>query len=123
MANIAIPTPQQIIKPGVGQSSFAVPASFIENQELMNVDYVISTTETLALKYFYAIAPSVQQFFGGGAFTAEPPGASALSSSGANNFGATLTSTFSNSLVNQVHYADNYISSSARRPQWPVTGC
>jgi hypothetical protein len=81
---------------------------------------VISKTETLALKYFYAIAPSVQQFFGGGAFTAEPPGASALSTSGANNFGATLTSTFSNSLVNQVHYADNY-SRAQLATQWPVT--
>jgi hypothetical protein len=122
-----IPSPQKILNAGLptetGFSTFSDPATFNENQEMFNVDYVITPKQSLSLKYFYAISPAVASFFGSGltAQSAEPPGGGNIASSGAQNFGAKLTSILSDTLVNEVHYSDSYIRAGLT-PLWPVTG-
>ncbi len=122
-----IPTPQKILNVGqpneVGFSAFTSPASFKEDQPLLNLDYVISQKQTLSLKYFYATGPTITPFFGSGltAQSAEPPGGGNRGDTGAQNYGVKLTSILSNSLVNTVQYSQDYIRAELT-PLWPVTG-
>ena len=107
----AIPTPQQVLNAGtkaaVGFSAFSIPATFSENQELANLDYVISPKHTLSLKAQYAIAPTVFQFRG-----QQPPGAGAYSLSGTQLETAKLTSLLTNHLVNEARFSLFYLRAS-----------
>ena len=107
----AIPSPQQILNAGtkqaVGFSAFSIPATFRENQELANVDYVINSKNTLSMKAQYAIAPTVSQFRG-----AQPPGAGAVSLSGTQLETAKLTTLLTNSLVNEARFSLFYLRAS-----------
>ena len=47
-----IPTPQKIVN-GLGQEVFSLPATFNEDQYLINTDYVLSAKNTLSEKFFY----------------------------------------------------------------------
>ncbi len=107
----AIPSPQQILNAGtktqVGFSSFSIPATFRENQELANLDYIISPKHTLAMKAQYAIAPTVYSFRG-----SQPPGAGAQSLSGTQLESAKLTSLLTNRLVNEARFSLFYLRAS-----------
>ncbi len=65
--NYAIPTPQTILSNGVGQSTFSIPASFLENQYSVNLDHAFSERNELSGKFFYSNAPEHLPFspFGG----------------------------------------------------------
>ena len=58
--NFLIPTPQTILSSGVsaglGFSSFSLPSKYDENQELVNLAYVISRKHTLSSRLYYATA-------------------------------------------------------------------
>ena len=107
----AIPSPQQILNAGtklaVGFSAFSIPATFRENQELANVDYVINSKNTLSMKAQYALAPTVSEFRG-----AQPPGAGAVSLSGTQLETAKLTTLVTNSLVNEARFSLFYLRAS-----------
>jgi len=45
-----------------GKASFSLPSRFSEDQYIANVDYVMSSKNTIAAKYFYARAPEFQAF-------------------------------------------------------------
>lgn len=107
----AIPSPLQIVNAGtkqaVGFDSFSIPATFRENQELANVDYLISSKHTLSMKAQYALAPTVSTFRG-----AQPPGAGATSLSGTQLETAKLTSLITNRLVNEARFSLFYLRAS-----------
>lgn len=48
------PTPQTILPDGSGFSAFSVPATWNENQFMVNLDYVASSKHTLTERYFYS---------------------------------------------------------------------
>ena len=56
-----IPTPQKIVN-GLGQEVFSLPATFNEDQYLVNTDYVLTPKNTLSEKFFWGkdstIAPA-----------------------------------------------------------------
>src|SRR5262249_40869845 len=45
-----------------GRASFSLPSKFNEDQYIANVDYVMTSKNTIAAKYFYARAPEFQAF-------------------------------------------------------------
>jgi hypothetical protein len=45
-----------------GRASFSLPSRFTEDQYIANVDYLTSSKNTIAAKYFYARAPEFQAF-------------------------------------------------------------
>ncbi len=105
----AIPTPQTILNPGTktatGFAAFSIPATFQENQVLGNVDYVISSKESLALKAQYAIAP--QQ-----TYLVTAPGAGAITLSGSQLESAKLTSVITSHMINEARFSLFYIRAS-----------
>ncbi|HWE53042.1 MAG TPA: TonB-dependent receptor [Bryobacteraceae bacterium] len=107
----AIPTPQLILNQNtskaIGFSAFSIPARFSENQELGNVDYVISPKHSLALKASYAIAPQQTYLLAG-----QPPGGGAISLSGSQVESAKLTSLISSHMVNEARFSLFYIRAS-----------
>ena len=63
----AIPNPQVNLpaNPGqlpVGQSTFAPPADYKENQFSVNIDQVMNEKNTLAGRFFYSRAPTIEPF-------------------------------------------------------------
>jgi Carboxypeptidase regulatory-like domain len=101
-----IPTPQRILSPGtaqeVGFSSFVDPATFSENQEIFNVDYVISPKNTLSEKFFYAYAPQLSNFD----CTSCPPGTGGERSiTGDTLESVKLTTVFSKNVVNEARFS------------------
>ena len=66
--NFAIPNPQlNLPSTGAGQlpegqSTFAIPASYKENQFSVNIDQNFSDKNTLAGRYFFSRAPTVEAF-------------------------------------------------------------
>jgi len=88
----------------VQNSTFTVPARFQEDQGLGNLDYVIDSKNTLAVRYFYTKDPTQISFScgsGGGA-----PGIcypdTALTNTVSNHYAVVkLTSILSNNLVNE----------------------
>jgi len=63
----AIPNPQVNLpaQPGqlpVGQSTFAPPADYKENQFSVNIDQVLTKMNTLSGRFFYSRAPTVEPF-------------------------------------------------------------
>jgi hypothetical protein len=107
----AIPTPQTILNPGTklatGFSAFSIPSTFEENQVLGNVDYVMSSKSTLALKASYAIAPQQTYLVAG-----QPPGSGAISLSGSQLESAKLTTLLTNHMVNEARFSLFYIRAS-----------
>ena len=65
---LAIPSPQVELSNSdpsqlpVGQSTFAIPASYKENQFSVNLDQVVTQKNTLSGRYFYSRAPTVEPF-------------------------------------------------------------
>ena len=57
--NIASADPTQL---PVGQSTFAIPASYKENQFSVNIDQVVTDKNTLSGRFFYSRAPTIQPF-------------------------------------------------------------
>lgn len=57
--NLPITDPTQL---PVGQSTFAIPASYKENQFSINVDQVITDKNTLAGRFFFSRAPTSEPF-------------------------------------------------------------
>jgi outer membrane receptor protein involved in Fe transport len=95
-----IPTPQTVVG-NVGLAAFTVPATFQEDQGLLNFDYVISPTETLSQKFFYDYGLQVNPF----QVVGQPPGGAGQNLSG--NFVTTtkLTSILSNNFVNSAYFS------------------
>ncbi len=67
----AIPNPQIVLPVGgpgasdqlpVGQSTFAIPAHYREDQFSVNIDQVLSRNNTLSGRFFYSRAPTTQPF-------------------------------------------------------------
>ena len=64
----AVPSPQVNLPNAepdqlpVGQSTFAIPANYKENQFSANIDQVLTQRNTLAGRFFYSRAPSSQAF-------------------------------------------------------------
>jgi hypothetical protein len=107
----AIPTPQTILNAGtraaVGFGAYSQPASFKENQVLGNLDYVLSSKNSLAFKFQYAIAPQVGWFTAG-----QPPGAGSQTLSGSQLESIKLTSVITNHLVNEARASLYYLRAS-----------
>ncbi len=98
----AIPAPQTILNPGtasaVGFSFFTVPSTFREDQAMGNIDYLISPTESLALRYFFDFARQINGF---GATTGSLPGSGQDPLTGNHVATVRLTSSLSSTLVNE----------------------
>jgi hypothetical protein len=107
----AIPSPQQILNPAtkqaVGFAALSIPATFREDQELTNVDYLINPRQTLALRAQYAIAPQVATFRG-----PQPPGAGSTALSGTQLETGKLTSLLTSRLVNEARFSVFYLRAS-----------
>jgi hypothetical protein len=64
----AIPNPQVNLPSGdptqlpVGQSTFAIPASYSENQFSINIDQIVTSKDTFSGRFFYARAPTTEPF-------------------------------------------------------------
>lgn len=116
-----IPSPQTILNPGtpnaIGFSSFSVPATFKENQAILNIDWRISPKNTLALKYFYAYAPEVWSFNCTGCL---PYTGGNINHSGNQFPSVKLTTLITNNLVNEFHASYYWIRADAT-PTNPIT--
>jgi hypothetical protein len=64
----AVPSPQVNLPSAdpmqlpVGQSTFAIPATYSENQFSVNIDQVMTQKDTLSGRFFYSRAPTTQPF-------------------------------------------------------------
>ena len=58
---INLPIPRQSQLP-VGQSTFAIPAIYKENQFTANLDQVMTEKNTLSGRFFYSRAPTIEPF-------------------------------------------------------------
>jgi hypothetical protein len=64
----AVPSPQQTLPVAdsdqlpVGQSTFAIPAHYREDQFSINVDHTLAAKNTLSGRFFYSRAPTTQPF-------------------------------------------------------------
>lgn len=113
-----IPSPQLILEQNnnpataVGSSSFSDPATYNANQGLVNLDYVFSPQERLALKVFAVRGLQLNPFelFAG----AEPPGAPGTNSTGNWVYTGRLTSILTPNFVNQVYFNYNYTRETLR---------
>ncbi len=102
---LAIPTPQTILNEGtakaVGFSFFTVPSTFREDQAMGNLDYLISNTEVLGLRYFFDFG---RQNNGFGALAGTLPGSGQAPITGNHVVTVRLTSTLTPSLVNEARF-------------------
>ncbi len=107
-----IPTPQTIRATNggglVGFSSFSVPARFSEDQELANLDYLMSAKNSLAFKYYYAFGNLVSPFTVAG----QPPNGGNQGLSGNQLYGAKLTTLMTSHLINEAHFTSSFIRAS-----------
>jgi TonB dependent receptor len=109
-----IPSPQVVLASGSGFSYFSIPAPFHEEQVAFNLDYVLSSKNTLSGRYFFAYAPNINEFT-----SAQPPGAARKDINGNEIFSLKLTSLLSNNLVNEARFSSYYIRST-RYSLFPV---
>ena len=109
-----IPTPQTIRNPGtqqaVGFSSFSVPARFNEDQAMGNLDYVMSSKNTLAMKYYYAYGTLISPFTAAG----QPANGGNKGLSGNNLWAVKWTRLQTSNLVNEARFSSYYVRSSLR---------
>ena len=107
-----IPTPQtlQTTSTGnvVGFSSFSVPATFKEDQAMLNLDYLISQKHSLALKYYYSYGDLLSPFTAAG----QPPNGGNRGLSGNAIYAVKVTSVLTSHLVNEARVSSYYIRSS-----------
>ncbi|MDQ1473760.1 MAG: hypothetical protein QOJ99_5240, partial [Bryobacterales bacterium] len=113
--SLMIPSPQRIVNAGTptafGSSVYSVPATYVEDQYLGNVDYLVSSKHTLSGRYFYAISP---QFVPFKCNPCVPGGSSGIHLTGNNNVLGRLTSVLSNRLVNEARFSSVYLRASNR---------
>ncbi|MBS1799650.1 MAG: TonB-dependent receptor [Acidobacteria bacterium] len=99
----AIPSPQTSIAAGdvsqlpVGQSTFALPATYKENQFSVNLDHTMHAKNTFGARFFYSRAPTQQPFSPN---AANVPGWGTDSLDRNTMFVLSDTHTFSSNLVN-----------------------
>jgi hypothetical protein len=97
-------TPSKVGVSGVQNTTFTIPSHFTENQVVGNLDYVLSSKNTLALRYYWSNDPAVVPFgcgAGGGAPGNCYPGTQ-LSNSFGNIYGVMkLTTIVSNHVINE----------------------
>jgi len=113
-----IPSPQKILEQNnnpataVGSASFADPASYNANEAMLNLDYVFSPRERVALKFFGNRGLQVSPFelFAGD----EPPGAPGTNSTGNWIYTGRLTSILTPNFVNQVYFNYNFTRETLR---------
>jgi outer membrane receptor protein involved in Fe transport len=113
-----IPSPQTILEQNnnpataVGSASFADPATYNANQGMLNLDYVISPKERLAIKFFGSrgLLLSPFELFAG----AEPPGAPGTNSTGNWIYTGRLTSILTPNVVNQAYFNYNFTRETLR---------
>jgi hypothetical protein len=101
-----IPSPTKIVG-NTGLAGFSIPARFIENQYLGNIDWDLSPRNTVAMRYYYDFSPQSQAFANG----AQPPGGGLLTESGNQMESVKLTSIVTNNFVNEARFSDYYIRS------------
>ena len=106
----AIPSPKTILNAGtnraVGFSAYSVPASFREQQALLNLDpYLITPWNTLALRYFYADGVSFAPFN----TAAQPYSDGQDRLTGNQLFLRKVTTQISPSMINEFHFSSYYI--------------
>ncbi len=103
----AIPTPQSInpAQPFAlqGFSAFSVPASFNEDQFLVNVDYLHTSKSKLAGRFFFADSTQSQSLPPSQVGTSAP-GFPVLAENHLRNFTLSHTYTFSSTLLNQAEF-------------------
>jgi len=64
----AVPSPQTVVPVSdpdqlpVGQSTFAIPAHYREDQATVDIDHLLSAKNTIAGRFFYARAPTTKPF-------------------------------------------------------------
>jgi outer membrane receptor protein involved in Fe transport len=108
-----IPTPRTILNAGtanaVGFTFNSIPSSFSEDQGNFNLDYTISSSNSLALKYFYSYGLAQVAFNNEEASAVEPYSGGQTRYTGNNLIIGTLTSVLRSNLVNQLHISDYYI--------------
>jgi hypothetical protein len=109
-----IPTPQTVRNPGtqqaVGFSSFSVPARFNEEQVMGDLDYPISSKNTLAMKYYYAYGTLISPFTAAG----QPPNGGNKGLSGNNLWALKWTRLQTSNLVNEARFSSYCVRSSLR---------
>ncbi|MBS1822087.1 MAG: TonB-dependent receptor [Acidobacteria bacterium] len=99
----AIPSPQTAVALSdasqlpVGQSTFALPATYKENQFSANLDHTLDAKDTLSARFFYSRAPTQQPFSPN---AANVPGWGTDSQDRNTMFVLSETHTFSGNLVN-----------------------
>ena len=114
-----IPSPQTILNAGtqaaVGFSSFSSPASFNEDQGLLNLDYIITQKHSVALKGYYAAGHTTNPFDGN-----QAPGSGIASLSGNSSINGKFTSLLSSNIVNEARFSVFYIRAS-ENALFPIT--
>ena len=91
-----IPTPQTIQPNGQGFSVFSVPATYIEDQVIVNLDYLLTKKHTLSGRWFSSRNPQVVSFT-----TSNTPGSGAGSNFANKNLVMKLVSVFNPTFVNE----------------------
>ena len=118
--NYYIPSPQTIQNAGtpqaIGFSAFTSPATFTEDQAIGNLDYLLSSKHSLALRYIYGDDPYTL------GFNCTPclPGAGTSFLQGNTNAIAKVTSAFSNTLINEAHFSYFFVKAKTN-PLDPLT--
>ena len=92
----------------MGYSTFSIPAQFKEDQAIGNIDYLISSKETLGLRYIFDYDPATEPF------DCSPclPGSGGRYITGNHNAIVKLTSLVSSNIVNDLHLSYFYIRAS-----------
>ena len=90
----------------MGHSTFSIPAQFKEDQAIGNIDYLISSKETLGLRYIFDYDPATEPF------DCSPclPGSGGRYITGNHNAIVKLTSLVSSNIVNDLHLSYFYIA-------------
>jgi hypothetical protein len=103
MLNVKLPNGQYYIPSNpsgqYGPVNFTDPATFTEHQLISNVDYVINSKNTLAVRYFYTADPETLPI----ASATGPPGTPISLKYNNTNAVLKLTTLLSNTLVNELH--------------------
>jgi hypothetical protein len=83
---------------GYEQTTFSIPAKYTGNQYIANVDYIINSKNTLAMRYLFTEDPQVAPFG-----IATVPGTPSSTYYANTNSVLRLTTLITNSLVNEAH--------------------
>jgi hypothetical protein len=115
-----IPSPQTILNPGtptaVGFAAFTDPATFNEDQAILNLDYQLTPKNTLSERFYYAYGLQISPFDTAG----QPPGGGLTAISGDELYAGRWTALISDNMVNEAHFS--YLNIRARlRGDDPIT--